>query len=304
MYQQEQIMYQQEQLRKQMYAQKHILDKAASYLEFTQIDVERMISSNKHQNLHRLIKLLSPMDISGARYRRVGRDYDGGYIMLDDFAIRSIDAAYSFGISDDVSWDEDIAGLGIDVFMYDHTIEALPRQHPRFHFFKQGVAGIPSSEGLATLSTLVAENGHQETNNLILKMDIEGHEWSVIEETPSDVLNQFSQIVIEFHGLNPTSTSEDLARIFLALAKINETHQSIHVHANGYCSVSWLCELALPHVIEVTYVRRSDYQGQFIPNKRFFPTNIDQPTFPWLPDVYLGLFAVSDFNAVEDDKRG
>jgi hypothetical protein len=287
-----------------MYAQKHVLDRAISYLEFAPIDVERMKSSNKYQNLHKLIQLLSPMDISGASYRRVGRDYDGGYIMLDDFAARCIDAAYSFGISNDVSWDEDIAGLGIDVFMYDHTIEELPRQHPRFHFFRKGVSGKPSDEGLATLSTLVAENGHQGSKNLMLKMDIEGYEWSVIEETPSDVLNQFSQIVIEFHGLNPDETPANLTRIFVALEKINKTHQSIHVHANGFCNVSWLCELTLPDVIEATYVRRSDYRDQFIPNKRSFPTNIDQPTFPWLPDVYLGLFAVNDLNTVEDNNKG
>lgn len=287
-----------------LHTQKHLLDRAVSYLEFAKIDDERMKASNRYRHFHKIIPLLSPMDIFEAKYRRVGRDYDGGYIMLDDFSSLSIDAAYSFGISNDVSWDEDIAGLGIDIFMYDHTIEALPKKHPRFHFLKKGVTGKPSGEGLETLSTLVAENGHQQSKNLILKMDIEGDEWSVIKETTSDVLNQFLQIVIELHGLDPSGTPASVTRIVSALEKINQTHQSIHVHANGFCNISWLGELTLPHNLEVTYVRRSDYGDQFIPNSRTFPTKIDRPTFPWLPDVYLGPFTVKDFNTIGEKKKG
>ena len=64
---------------------------------------------------------------------RIGRAYDGGYVMVDDF---DNCVAYSFGISDDVSWDFDIAKRGIDVYMYDHTIDSLPVYDERFHFFK------------------------------------------------------------------------------------------------------------------------------------------------------------------------
>lgn len=286
----DQILVQLQNQSKVLHSQKHLIDRAVSYLEFATIDYERMRASEKYLHFKELIQLLSPMDLLDAKYRRIGRNYDGGYIMLDDFASRSFDAAYSFGISNDVSWDEDIARLGIDVFMYDHTIKELPKLHPRFHFFKTGVTGNPSEEGLKTLRTLIAENGHQNSNNLILKMDIEGHEWSVIEETPGVVLDQFAQIVIELHGLNPSGPVESVKQIASALKKLNQTHQSIHVHANGYCDISHLGEWTLPHILEVTYVRRSDYGDRFCPNTRTFPTMLDQPTFHWLPDIYLGKF--------------
>ena len=282
----------QRQLKRQLKTQKHQLDRATSYLEFATIDDKRMRESNKFHNFHEIIPLLSPMDISGAKYRRVGRDYDGGYIMLDDFSSRNIDVAYSFGISNDVSWDEEIAELGIDVFMYDHTIDELPRQHSRFHFFKKGVTGNPKEEGLETLSNLIAHNGHQNSENLILKIDIEGYEWSVFEETPSNVINQFSQIVIELHELNPSRSPADLSKVLSVLNKINQTHQSIHVHANGSCRISWLGELVLPHVLEVTYIRRADYADRLVQNTRTFPTKIDQPTNPSLPDIPLETFTI------------
>ena len=274
-----------------MKSHQHQLDSATSYLEFATIDDERMRESNKFQNFHEIIALLTPMDVSGAKYTRVGQQYDGGYIMLDDVSSRKIDAAYSFGISSDVSWDEEIAGLGIEIYMYDHTIEKLPKQNPRFHFFKEGVTGDPEEKGLETLSNLIRRNGHERSKNLLLKMDIEGYEWSVFEETPSDVIGQFVQIVIELHGLIPSRSKADLSQLLSVLKKINQTHQSVHVHANGYCPISWLGELALPNLLEVTYVRRADYADRLVPNTRTFPTEIDQPTFPWLPDVNLGNFA-------------
>ena len=282
---------QHELLRRELKSHQHQLDSATSYLEFATIDDARMRESNKFQNFHEIIALLTPMDVSGAKYTRVGQQYDGGYIMLDDVPSRKIDAAYSFGISSDVSWDEEIAGLGIDIYMYDHTIEKLPKQNPRFHFFKEGVTGDPEEKGLETLSNLIRRNGHERSKNLLLKMDIEGYEWSVFEETPSAVIGQFVQIVIELHGLIPSRSKADLSQLLSVLKKINQTHQSVHVHANGHCPISWLGELALPNLLEVTYVRRADYADRLVPNTRTFPTEIDQPTFPWLPDINLGKFA-------------
>lgn len=280
-------------LNKQIKYQSVQLDRVFSYLEYLDFDESKVKGSNKFQNFYNLISLLTPMDISDARYRRIGKDYDGGYVMLDDISSQNINVAYSFGISDDVSWDEEIANMGIDVYMYDHTIEKLPKQNERFHFFKEGVTGKPQV-ALDTLSNFIDRNGHKNSNNLILKMDIEGYEWSVFEETPSEVINQFRQIVIEFHGLSPEKDKKDLAKIFSVLQKINKTHQSIHVHANGHTPVSWLGDWAMPQLLEVTYIRREDYVDRLIPNKRTFPTHIDQPTFPWLPDVPLGKFSTEN----------
>ena len=42
-------------------------------------------------------------DVEGFDYIRVGRDNDGGYVMVNDFD--DVKNAYSCGINDDVSWD-------------------------------------------------------------------------------------------------------------------------------------------------------------------------------------------------------
>lgn len=272
----------------------HELRRVTSQLEFTPMHTDGMREPARYQNAKKLVSLLSPMDIAGAKYRRLGQHYDGGYVMLDDFSARKIDAAYSFGIGGDVSWDEAIANMGIHVYMYDHTIDKLPKTNPRFHFIKEGVTCDTKQKGLDTLSNFISRNGHQSSQNLLLKMDVEGHEWSALDHTPRRVISQFSQIVLELHGMNQRISNRDISQMLRVLEKLNETHQSIHVHANGQNPIDWLGELTLPNDLEVTYIRRSDYIDQFIPNSRVFPTPIDQPTSRYLPDIPLGTFSLSE----------
>lgn len=45
------------------------------------------------------------MDVANLNYIRVGRDFDGGYVMADDFS--GVKNVYSCGVDHDVSWDID-----------------------------------------------------------------------------------------------------------------------------------------------------------------------------------------------------
>ena len=283
---------------------KLLLFQTNSLLRYSLVGEQNVRSSVTYKRCTEIVSLLSPMDVQDGTYVRVGRDFDGGYVMLDNFHKENVDAAYSFGINNDVSWDEAVAGRGIDVFMFDHTIEGLPKHHPRFHYFKTGVAGRRKGEQTKTLSELLADNNHATCNNLLMKMDIEGGEWDVFDETPSDVIGRFSQIVLELHELSPDTCDRDYLSKVNVLKKINQTHQCVHVHANTYCLQAnarcvqadtsfvpvWIGDLVLPPMLEVTYVRRADVKDKLVANTRLFPTRIDQPTFEGLPDLYLGSF--------------
>ena len=125
----------------------------------------------------RLLAKLAPWESEGISLIRIGNDGDGGYVMGDIFD--KVDAAYSFGIAEDVTWDKQIANRSIPVFMYDHTIDKLPEVHPKFHFFKTGICGKPNLPQMKDIGTLIKENGHQ-GKNLLLKMDIEGFEYPLL----------------------------------------------------------------------------------------------------------------------------
>jgi len=253
---------------------------------------EKVKETTTYKRCAEIISLLSLMDIEGAKYVRIGGDYDGGYVMVDNF--ERVEAAYSFGIGGDVSWEEGIALRGHDVFMYDHTIERLPKDHPKFHYFKVGVTGYGKGANLKTLSELIAENNHTASKNLIMKIDIEGCEWDVFKETSSVAISQFSQIIVEFHNLVPAAYGSKHDLIMEVLKKIKLTHQSVHVHANNYGLPLWIGQLVLPSILEVTYVRRADFKNKFIANTRQFPTDIDLPNIVGFSDIYMGNFIIDE----------
>ncbi len=245
---------------------------------------DRAFGTKKYQEYKNLKILLRCRKVLGAEveFCRVGKENDGGYCMLNEFEHTKY--AYSFGISDDVSWDEDISERGIDVYMYDHTISALPKQNKRFHFKKVGIASgeVDKCESLKTLEELLGENGHLHEEDLILKMDVEGAELGAITITNSDVLNKFSQIVMEIHGLTIGSHYDQIVSM---LKKLSITHQIIHVHANNFGNAFYAGDIVFTDAIEVSFLRIKDHEfGEYINN---ISNDLDQPCWLWRDDVEL-----------------
>jgi FkbM family methyltransferase len=232
-----------------------------------------------------ILGLLRPMDPIGVGFVRKGRDFDGGYIMADCGLENTV--AYSLGISDDVSWDVQMAALGCQIFQYDHTVPASPQSHENLHFFPIGIAAQSSPDGrFCSLEELVDRNGHGSRSDMILKLDIEGAEWEVLASAGATVLRHFSQIVVELHGLVGIDDQEKRRQIFAALLQLNVTHQVVHVHANNYGWIGLLGGVVLPDTLEVTYLRKADHS--FTECARCFPTELDLPCNPAAADYFLG----------------
>jgi hypothetical protein len=229
----------------------------------------------------KILRLLSPKDVVDMSFVRVGNERDGGYVMLDRDLQNSV--AYSFGISEDVSWDQGMVDRGCQIYQFDHTINGLPYENPNFHWKKLGIAANTGGEFIS-VTDIIKENGHQNNNDLILKMDIEGAEWDVFESIDSDHLSKFKQIVVELHSFVTGRTSH-LERVVPVLEKLNRTHQSVHIHANNYGWLGIIGGVMLPDVFELTYVRRSDHQ--FVPCTREFPTPLDRACRADAPDYFL-----------------
>ena len=228
---------------------------------------------------------MRPHDLVGVPLTRLGRNFDGGYVMADLFD--GVEAAYSLGINDDVSWDFDIAQRGIDGVQYDHTIEKLPFEHRHFHWSRTGISHEPG-EDLDTLEALVERNGHADARDMILKCDIEGHEWLSLCFTPNRVLAQFSQIVVEIHSLGYLYDQLWTHTARQAMLNLTAAHHVVNVHANNYAGVSIVGGIPVPDVMELTLVRKD--MGTFTPSTRSFPGELDMPCDPLKADIHLGSF--------------
>ena len=238
-------------------------------------------SYDYYKALKSVLKIYKMTDYSLIRLG--SQDCDGGYIMADSFAEHGI--AYSFGISNDVSWDSAIADCGYKIFMYDNTIDKLPYEREEFLFFKEGISGMDKiDEPLKTLSYYIDKNGHSHEKNMILKMDVEGAEWSFLETVDYDILNQFNQIIIEFHGFIQSENSDKKIK---ALEKLNKTHNLIHLHGNNTSYTVKIGNTVFPNVMEATYVNKNSYKTEE-DTKVFLPIDIDRPNDYYVKDVELG----------------
>ena len=240
----------------------------------------------------RLRALLTIKKVIGKNFVRLGKHNDGGYLMVDNFQGSGGSAiAYSFGINDDVSWDAAMAARGYDIFMYDPTIDALPATNEHFRFFKQGIAGFEfPNHFLNTLENFIKLNGHADRDNMILKMDVEGAEWSFLATVSPELLNQFDQLVFEFHDLIADKDQSVMNATLACLNKINRKHSLVHAHANNCDSFIILDDkILVPNVLELTYVKTANYTLAD-DEEIFLPKPFDEPNNPYRNEIPLGFW--------------
>jgi hypothetical protein len=284
----------QESAKEQIVAFRALLDDAErrlaviehDYLRLNEVaQIEKTLASSyRCQNRIREIgAALEPAGMQSNGFIRAGRRADGGYVVVDDF--QNLAALISLGVGDDVSFDLAFAERGIPVFQYDHTIERPPAKHELFEFHQIKVACY-RNESSVTLKELATH--HAINLKTILKIDIEGDEWEIFDETPVETLECFSQIICEFHWFHRCYEDEWNERALRVLRKLRSRFAVVHIHANNFSPIRSLGNVPFPDVLEVTYANLSLYPTQ--PSTVRFPTDLDAPNDPSTPDIILGEF--------------
>lgn len=248
----------------------------------------RLTGGTKAQVLE-LHDLVRPQTFPELAKRRVGnRSSDGGYVMVDDF--EGIQAACSLGIGLDISWDLEMTSFGVDIYQFDHTVEAPAEvaQNPKLHFQKCGIAAETHPERrMKSIADILNHEMAGYSGDLILKIDIDGHEWDVFKNMLDPVLRRFRQICVEIH--NPLGRPDDSAtrlRNLGVLRKLVSSHAPVHLHANNGGKVRTLCGLQVPKLLEITYLRRD---GQhFTDSEETFPGALDVPNVPSREEIPIG----------------
>lgn len=241
-------------------------------------------TSEVNDQFRRFLRLLQPHDVAQARKRRFGRPGDGGYVMLDD--LTPCRTALSLGIGKDVSWDADMAALGMNVLQFDDSMDGPPRNGARFKFHRARIVGARQSPAELTLSDILDWPEIATDGNLIAKIDVEGCEWEVLTETKTAGLSRIRHLAIEFHGLRRFAEPAWRATMLAAMEKLTATHVCIHVHGNNWEPFVVIGGIPFPDTFEASFVRRIDYT--VTPSAAVFPTELDYPCHPRLPDLHLG----------------
>jgi len=201
-------------------------------------------------NQYCIYHLISPKKVFGKERILIGEINDGSYVLLNDF--KDIRIAYSFGIANIIQFDKGLADRGIDVYMYDHTINKLPYNNSKFHWEKIGIAGKKNENAqLKTLEHLIQKNGHSSEKNMILKIDVEDHEWESLINLPENILKQFKYIVIEYHFLN-----DNVELYYNVIKKLYKNHQIFYLRCHGRENFAIFGNNIICKYLEASYVIR------------------------------------------------
>jgi len=229
-----------------------------------------------------LARLLEPTSATGIAKRRMGHSGDGGYVMLDDF--EEVRFALSLGVGAEMTWDIEMANLGIEVHQFDYTIEMPPEAHENIHFHQSRIAPMQANKD-HSLASAQALGG----NGLcIIKIDIEGDEWSVLEAAADHDFDRVTQLIVEFHDFDRAGQDEWYDRAERVLQRLATNFRVVHVHANNNGALTVRGNVAFPEILEVTFGNKSRYA--FEPCAETFPTPLDAPNRDDLPDIMLGAF--------------
>ena len=200
---------------------------------------EKIQSMNGKERADLYFKYVQTTQILCQNIFRMGRIVDGGWEVCHDLLAnykRSC-IAYSFGVLNDLTFDDELAETyPCSVFSFDPTTPFPTHQHaPKVWFFQLGIGSKYEKFNagyVAPLKYIRADLNHTRSPIAILKIDVEGAEWSSLPEMiASNQLNDVQQLYLEFHALG------DKAIELSVLKKLYDIGFRIFwFHANPECS--------------------------------------------------------------------
>lgn len=239
----------------------------------------------KRREINDFLRLVRPVETEHGLIR-VGPAGDGGYLVPDDLA--HISAVYSPGVAEVCDFELYFARQGVPCYLLDFSVETPPLRHPLFSFSKRflGSSYLDHFINLPSWLSETQENGH----DAVLQMDIEGGEWGVLNETPTEVLRRFRILVIEFHDFHRRlGTLETFPETSGVFQRLLESFFIVHIHANNCCGSHRVRRHNLPAVVEMTFIRK-DRVSSPKPTSRL-PHVLDAPNVagkknPSLPRIW------------------
>ena len=253
---------------------------------------------NKRYNFLRPIKHSSLI--------RVGNQGDGGYI-LDKRILKKSTILISFGVGDDWSFEKKCLDLNkkLKIFIYDNSIDfkvflnRFSKYLRRFLTLRSNLQSVTETfkilenylkfrRFINTYNISFAPNkisnkvknkddiifddtikNSNTTNNIILKCDIEGDEYKIINQISKNS-KTIEMIVMEFHWV------ERNFKIFKnSIKKLKQNYEIIHFHANNN---SKFIPKRLPAFVEITLLKKNRIKNKKyvkkLPNSKLdFPNN-------------------------------
>ena len=238
------------------------------------------------QEVLELIRLVRPWTMRNTAKIRIGSDADGGYVLPQ--SVLACDAIVSIGIGGDVSFDLVLANRGAKILQFDHTVDGPPATHPNFIFEKKGW-GLKTEGEFIGFDDIFSRLKALSPQRTMLKFDIEGGEYDVLDAIKPEHLAAFDIIACEFHRFERMLDRGFYTQARRVFEKMNAHHVPVHLHANNAGGLVMVGGIPFPRLLELSYLRKdaATFAGH---SNEPIPGPLDYPNIPGLPDLCLRSF--------------
>ncbi len=228
-----------------------------------------------------LIKKLYPYQTQ-KKLIRVGLDDDGGYLLPND--LKDLQVCFSAGVGSESNFDLECSNYGMTLFLADNsvskpTFNSLP-PNP-YHFLKKHI-GLTNNADFITLDEWVNSSGVSKQEDLLLKMDIEGAEYDVLNHCSDELMTRVRIFVVEIHDLYRLWREDFFHNAERMFDKILKTHACVHIHPNNYDIIYSRNGIPIPITAEFTFLRRDRIDLDLKNHQTKFPHDLD---FDNCPDI-------------------
>lgn len=229
-----------------------------------------------------LLKQLTPYDANGFEEKiRLGNLSDGGYVVPRSI-LPLIEVVYCYGVADHIDFEEDLVRhIKIPIRFYDHTVSGLPSKNNSFSFKKQGIAGRKYGS-FDTFHNHLIEN-NDENKKILLKLDVEGAEWGILEKIIDESSENILAIILEIHKLYKYSRIMSYIRV---LEKINSKFTLVHLHGNNYCKSFIIGGKEISDALELTLINNNLIRSKSV-MRGSLPSDKDYPNLQGRRDLPL-----------------
>jgi hypothetical protein len=204
--------------------------------------------------------LINPIIVKKEKLRRYGSVGDGGYVLPIN-AVNKSKFLISGGIENNNEFEINLARLGIIGIQIDNSIDKPPSLHKNLSFMRATLGNLHEVD----IDDLIA--GFPARVNGILKLDIEGAEYSVLNSLND--LDKFNAITVEFHNLYKISEDNFWKNFKSILIKLKKYHEVVFIAPNNCCGYTILGGFPIPNVMEITFTKRSLVSGKRLKTTKF-----------------------------------
>jgi len=255
-----------------------------------------------------LSEILKPLHVDNQDLIRIGPNFDGGYVIHSN-TLEKINIIITCGLNDDWEFEKNFIrhNKNVSVHAYDHTVDSdfwIKRfKKDLKHFFllkklrlkkiikiflyfdyknffkKKNIHFLKKiTKNSKNLSEISINEILYNENDVLLKVDIEGNEYEILEEIKVNE-KKIVSLIIEFHDIN-----RNIKKIENFILE-NQLLKLIHIHANNFAGIN---NNGNPNVLELTFVNIEKIKILDKQTKKKYPIDsLDFKNYHRKPDIEL-----------------